>query len=298
VPDSARSERFSTLPRALDGHQHFWDPGRVDLPWLTDEHAAIDRPFTPEDLEPLLEPAGVDETILVQSACLDADTDLMFEHAGRHDWIAAVVAWVALEDPPRAAERLDALAAEPKLRGIRHLIHDERDPHWILRPKVLESLALLEKDGLILELPAVFPRHLGDVPELARSFPGLTIVIDHLGKPPIGSEDMPHWAELLAAAGAYTNVAAKISGLNTATARRDWSANDLRPCVERAVDSFGAGRLLCGSDWPVALLNGDYGRVWAETRAALELVAPGELDEMLAGTARRLYRLGEIQPRR
>jgi L-fuconolactonase len=115
----------------------------------------------------------------------------MFEHAAWHDWIGAVVAWLPLAYPDKAAERLDELAEQPKLRGIRHLIHDEDDPHWILRPMVLESLGLLEEQGLILELPAVFPRHLADVPELAHSFPRLTIVIDHLGKPPFGSDAFP-----------------------------------------------------------------------------------------------------------
>jgi L-fuconolactonase len=278
---------------AVDGHQHFWNPARVPLPWLTDAHASIARAFAPEDLEPLLGAAGVGQTILVQSACSDEDTDAILEHASGHDWIAAVVAWVPLDAPERAAARLDELVRHPKLRGIRHLIHDEADPHWILRPSVLESLALLDERNLVLELPAVFPRHLGDVPELARRFPELTIVIDHLGKPPLGSTAFPTWAEELAAAAAHPNVAAKVSGLNTVLARPDWSGEDLRPAVETALAVFGSDRLLCGSDWPVALLNGDYLRVWAETRRALELAAPDRAHELLAGTARRLYSLQE-----
>jgi L-fuconolactonase len=273
----------------IDGHQHFWDPARVALPWLKPEHDAIARAFEPDDLAPLMRAAGVERTVLVQSACSDEDTDLMLEHARRHDWIAAIVAWVDLQRPERAAARLDQLAAEPRVRGIRHLIHDEPDPHWILRPAVLESLALLEDRGLILELPVVFPRHLGDVPELARSFPRLTIVIDHLGKPPIGRDGFSDWARELAGAAEHPNVAAKISGLNTALDRPDWGADDLRPAVETALAAFGPDRLLCGSDWPVALLNGNYGRVWAETRRVFELVAPDDAEQLLTGTAERLY---------
>jgi L-fuconolactonase len=276
---------------AVDGHQHFWDPARVPLPWLRPEHDTIARAFEPEELSPLLRPAGIERTILVQSACSDEDTASMFERAAGREWVAAVVAWVPLEAPARAAERLDELAAEPKLRGIRHLIHDEADPHWILRPRVLESLALLEERGLVLELPAVFPRHLADVPALATAFPRLTIVVDHLAKPPIGRETFPAWAEQLAAAAEHPNVAAKISGLNTVIDRPDWSAADLRPAVATALAAFGAERLLCGSDWPVCLLNGDYAQVWTETRRVLELVAPDRLDDLLGGTARRLYRL-------
>jgi L-fucono-1,5-lactonase len=217
----------------------------------------------------------------------------MLRHAREHAWIAAVVAWVPLLEPARAAKRLDELVSEPKVRGIRHLIHDEPDPHWILQAPVLESLRLLEERELVLELPVVFPRHLGDVPELARTFPRLTIVIDHLGKPPIGRDGFGEWARQLEAAAAYPNVAAKISGLNTASSRPDWSADDLLPSIEVALRAFGPERLLCGSDWPVSLLNGgDYVRVWHETRRALSQAAPGALDDLLAGTARRIYRLG------
>lgn len=243
-----------------------------------------------------MERAGVAKTVLVQSACSDEDTELMLEHAARHDWIGAVVAWVDLQRSGQAAARLDELAAHPRVRGIRHLIHDEEDAHWILRPAVLESLALLEQRGLLLELPAVWPRHLGDVPQLARAFPRLTIVIDHLAKPPIGRDAIQRWARELEAAAAHANVAAKISGLNTAIDRPDWSAADLRPAVETAVAVFGPDRLLCGSDWPVALLNGDYERVWAETRRVLELVAPDALDALLWRTATRLYGLDQAGP--
>lgn len=281
---------LSTGWRAIDAHVHVWDPARVPLEWLTDEHAPIARAFAPEDVAPLLQAANVGEAILVQSACLDADTDVMLEHAARHEWIAAVVGWVALADSTRAAERLDELATESKLRGIRHLVHDEPDPHWILRPAVLESIRLLEERRLVLEIPAVFPRHLGDIPELARAFPRLTIVIDHLGKPPLGG-DLGAWAHQLDAAAEHPNVAAKLSGLNTATERRDWGADDLVPCVDAALSAFGASRLLCGSDWPVALLNGDYARVWKETRTAIARVAPDDAELLLAGTAERLYGL-------
>ena len=68
---------------------------------------------------------------------------------------------------------------------------------------------------LILELPCVYPRHLGDVPELAASFPDMTIVIDHLGKPPLRSAEMRSWETDLRSAASHRNVAAKISGLDT-----------------------------------------------------------------------------------
>ena len=275
----------------VDAHHHFWNLEREALPWMTAEHGVIRRTFQPADLEPLLERAGVSRTVLVQAACTDSDTDSMFEHAERHEWIGGVIAWVDLRSPVRALERLDELAGRPKLRGIRHLIHDEPDPHWILRDDVLASLALLEQRQLILELPCVYPRHLGDVPELATRFPDLTIVIDHLGKPPIGSDAMAQWAETLHAAAAHGNVVAKISGLNTALAAGDWDAGDLAEAVGVALAAFGPSRLMCGSDWPVALLNGDYERVWRETVRVISDCAPEHAEQLLSQTALRVYDL-------
>jgi L-fuconolactonase len=275
----------------VDAHHHLWNLEREAMPWMTADHAAIRRTFEPAELEPLLVRAGVSRTVLVQAACSDADTDSMFEHAARHDWIGGVVAWIDLCSPERARRRLDALSEQPKLRGFRHLIHDERDPHWILRSDVLDSLALLEERRFLLELPCVFPRHLGDVPRLAARFPGMTIVIDHLAKPPLAGEAMGEWAQALRAAASHANVAAKISGLNTALATSDWSAQDLREAVAVAVDAFGPDRLVCGSDWPVALLNGDYAKVWRETLRVIEDVAPLHAEDLLAHTALRLYDL-------
>jgi L-fuconolactonase len=88
-------------------------------------------------------------------------------------------------------------------------------------------------------------------------------------------------------------VAAKISGLNTIVAARDWSADDMREAVAVAVDAFGPDRLVCGSDWPVMLLNGSYEQVWHETLRVIDDIAPQHAELLLAGTAARLYDLGE-----
>jgi L-fuconolactonase len=258
---------------------------------MSNAHAAINRAFEPDDLEPLVRALEIDCTILVQSAARDDDTDYMFEVAANVPWVGGIVAWCALDSERRARSRLEELRGRPRLRGIRHLIHQEADPHWILRPAVQPGLALLEEMELVLELPAVYPDHLGDVPELARRHPGLSIVIDHLGKPPLETNQMEAWEELLRAAAGQPNVYAKVSGLNTVAPAPDWSADDLEPVVAVAVDAFGTQRLMCGSDWPVALLNGDHERVWRETTAAIQRVAGAEADQILTTTATSLYRL-------
>ncbi len=273
----------------VDAHHHFWNPARIPQSWMTEEHEAIDRPFEPRDLEPLLEASGISATVVVQSAADDRDTDYLFELVDETPWVGAVTAWCRLDDVDVARRRLGELAERPKLRAIRHLIHQEPDSHWLLRDEVQPALAMLEERGLLLELPAVFPDHLGDVPELARRYPGLILVVDHLAKPPIGGGAMAAWQALLEDAAACVNVVAKVSGLNTMVRRLDWDAGDLEPAVRVALDAFGSDRLVFGSDWPVALLNGSYESVVRETAEAIRSVAGRDSDAILGGNALRLY---------
>ncbi len=280
-------------PARVDAHQHFWSLQEVEYPWLTPAgYGPIYRDFGPGDLEPLLREAGITHTITVQAANSFADTDAMLARAGGCDWIAAVTGWVPLLDPTETERALDRYCRDQRFCGVRHLVHDEPDPDWLLRAPVRASLALLSERGVVFEIPAVFPRHLVHVPVLAEWLPELRIVIDHLAKPPIDRGELEPWATQLAAAASYPHVYAKVSGLNTAADPKRWSAEDLRPFVEVAVERFGPERLMFGSDWPVCLMAGDYMRVWEETVRMLDGLVPGPArDAVLGGTAENVYGL-------
>jgi L-fuconolactonase len=275
----------------VDAHVHLWDVKVNPQPWITDELSTLARTLGPDELQPLLAAAGVESVVAVQGACLDLDTDYLFSVAARHECIGAVTAWVDLLDRHAAEARLEQLAATGKLRGVRHLVNIEDDEHWLVRAPVLDSLALLERLGLILEVPAEFPRHFDDIRALAGRFGQLRIVVDHLGKPPLGTGLMQTWETKLRALAPFENVFAKVSGLNTALKDPAWQADDLRPAVDVAVEAFGPERLLWGSDWPVALLNGTYERVWAATQELVTAVAGSGAVDILGGTAERLYAL-------
>jgi len=279
----------------VDAHHHFWNTATNELPWMAPDQDAIVGIFEPETLAPSLAAHGIDRTVLVQAADLDSDTDYMLELAADVAWVGAVTGWLPLADPTRCRRRLAELVRHSKFRAVRHLIHFEPDPHWIMQPDVLQSLALVAESGLILELPVVFPNHFEDTAELAGRFPELRLVIDHLGKPPIGSDRMDEWEALIRACADHRNVYAKISGLNTCMSRADWDVEDLIAPVKVAVDCFAPDRLMCGTDWPVALLNGDYDRVWRTLVEALELVAPDGVPLILGETARDLYELDRAE---
>lgn len=279
----------------VDAHHHIWDLSSGMYTWLTPAYGPVYRSIGADEIEPYLAAAGIDRTVVVQAANDLRDTDFLLAAAAANPWIGAVVGWVPLDRPTEAAAALDRFDADPLLHGVRHLIHDETDPDWIVRPAVLEGLAVVEERGLVYDVVGVYPNHLRHVPFLAERFPRLTLVIDHLAKPPLRSSDpgdMSRWAAQLRAAAEHPNVVAKLSGLDTA-ARPDWTVDDLRPAVDVAFEAFGAERLMFGSDWPVSILGGDYERWFA---AILELLAdrtPAERDLVLGGTAQRVYRIKE-----
>ncbi|MEK0315082.1 amidohydrolase family protein [Cohnella sp. 56] len=277
----------------IDAHQHFYDFGRVPYSWPTPNEPALYRYLGPEELEPLLADAGIEKTVVVQADHSLLETDYLLEAAAERPWIAGIVGWVPLDRPDEAAKQLERLVGNPYFKGVRHLIHDESDPDWVVRDTVVEGLKALAAYGVPFDVVAVLPRHLEHVVTIAERVPELRMVIDHLGKPPIKSGGREPWAGLLARAAECPQVYGKVSGLNTAADPDGWSWRDLKPYIDHAVAHFGADRLMFGSDWPVANLAGDYRSVWQATNLALADYSEADRQAILGGTAMRFYGLKE-----
>lgn len=277
-------------PVRVDAHQHFWDVESGAYSWPTPADGPIYRTFRPEELEPELSPARIDATVLVQTVDTLAETDAMLDAAARHPFIAGVVGWVALDDADATARALDARRDGP-LRGIRHLIHHEPDPEWLTRSDVDDGLTLLAERRLSFDVVAVFPRHLRLVPRVADRHPDLTLVIDHLAKPPYRGDGWDRWEAELRQAAARPNVAAKLSGLDTAWGP-GWDLVRIGPAVDVALEAFGPDRLLFGSDWPVCRSVSTYRAVVEAADTMIQSLGPAERAAIMGGTADRVYRLG------
>jgi len=264
----------------IDAHVHLWD-GPLD--WMTGESAVLARPYCLEELRPSLVAHGVDGVVLVQTHSGLEETRRFLALAGLEDVVAGVVGWVDLTAPD-VATVLAELGESPHLVGIRHQVHDEPDPAWLLRDDVLHGLGAVRDAGLAYDL-LVRPRELPAALELVRRLPDLRLVIDHAAKPPVASGELEPWLTLMAPFAALESVSCKVSGLVTEADWKRWKPDDLAPYVSHLVDWFGPERLLFGSDWPVCLLAASYDEVFAAYEQVLGDLTP------LAETSARVYRL-------
>lgn len=277
---------------AIDAHHHFWDPDRGDFPWMTGALAPIRRVFTPEDMRPLLAPAGVEKTVLVQTQANLSESREFLAIAEATDFVAGVVAWVDLTAPDVGAD-LDALIAGPGGRwlvGIRHQVHDEADADWLGRADVRRGLAEVAARGLVYDL-LLRPREMPAALACVRALPGLRFVIDHIAKPEIAQGGFAAWEALMQPFGAEAHVACKLSGMVTEADWAAWTPADIRPYIDRTLDIFGPQRCMIGSDWPVSLLASDYARTMALVRDAIAGLPEADQRAVLWDTAALTYRL-------
>ncbi|KAE8765289.1 amidohydrolase family protein [Georgenia thermotolerans] len=283
----------------IDTHVHVWDltggPYGVTYPWLTPDFGALHATHTLDQVLPDMAGLGVTGMVLVQASDSLAETDELLRVAATSPLPTAVVGWLPLADAA-AAERELARRPDPRLVGARHLIHDEPDPRWMLEPPVAVGMAMLERHGLVFDAVAERPDLLTQVPQVARRHPRLTIVVDHLGKPPVTapwrSEAADEWRRNVADAAGWPNIYGKVSGLGTIS-RGPWHVSQWRPYLEHALEAVGAERLMLGSDWPVCTQNGDYPSVMGALLELLEELSPAERQAIRAGTAARVYGVGD-----
>jgi L-fuconolactonase len=259
---------------------------------MTGPFAPLRRPIGPPDLRPELELCGIDATVLVQSRNDIAETHQLLAMALETAWIAGVVGWVDLTDPA-VSDTIALIRATPAGRylvGLRHLVHDEPDPDWLLRSDVHRGLQAVEKAGLAYDL-LVRSRELPAALQVARRFPGLRLVVDHLAKPSIRTGEIESWASLVNGFRRLDNVVCKVSGLATEADWASWQTQDLRPYVAEAFDVFGSDRWLFGSDWPVCLLAATYEQVFQTAMGILRDLTGKEPNVALSDCAVRTYRL-------
>jgi L-fuconolactonase len=273
----------------IDAHQHFWRYVPAHYPWITDRLDILKRDYMPADLEGDLEALGFTGTVAVQARQDVEDTRFLLELSERHPFIRGVVGWVDLCSA-QVGSQLETCARHSRLVGVRHIVHDEPDDDFMLRPDFRAGISRLRDFGLTYDL-LVFPRHISRAVSLVDEFPDQPFVLDHIAKPLMREQRMTPWADDVRRLADRPNVMCKLSGLVTEADWGAWKPQDIWPYLDVIVDAFGTSRLMIGSDWPVCTLAADYARTLGLVIDYVERRYPAAADAILGGNAAAFYGL-------
>ncbi|MDR1824744.1 MAG: amidohydrolase family protein [Bifidobacteriaceae bacterium] len=266
----------------IDSHVHIWGEELLAAPWLQGAfEAPIKRPIGLDDWAAAV---GHGQAILVTADETRPGQTLQLARAAASPRVAGVVGWVDLA-AGQVADQLADLKANPggdKLKGIRQSLMGV-DSDWWRDPATAAGLAAIEAAGLVFEA-LIGAAQLPLVAQVAECWPGLTVVIDHLGNPARGGADLPQWRRDIGQVAAQPNVYLKLSGLYVP----DQQYGELAHAARVA---FGAERLMWGSDYPVATLHGPADGPWRQAQLAAATWSAQEQAALFGGTAARAYRL-------
>jgi L-fuconolactonase len=126
------------------------------------------------------------------------------------------------------------------------------------------------------------------LPSVSTRHPESDLVLDHLGKPQVG-ENLDQWRASVRAAAENPRLVAKVSGLYARGRRATY--DDLAPVFDWAVECFGPERLMVGSDWPIAQVNGGLSGTWRILQRLIDSLPANAREAIRVGTATRVYGL-------
>jgi L-fuconolactonase len=283
-----RAQSGSGKVEKIDAHHHLWKYSPEEYPWMLEGMDAIRRDFLIEELNEVRRQGFIDAVVTVQARQSLTETDWLLDLASRYSFMRAVVGWLPLVDSSIAAV-LERYSAFSKLRGVRHVLHDEVDDFYMLRKDFNQGIALLKDFGLCYDI-LIFERHLPQTIKFVDQHPKQVFILDHIGKPRIRDRVLSPWREHIRELARRDNVYCKLSGLVTEADWNKWTEADLRPYIEIVLEHFGPKRVMFGSDWPVSLVACPYAK-WVDVviRSVAQLTT-AEQDAVLGETAKIAYR--------
>lgn len=272
----------------IDSHHHLWNPARGDYGWMPDDDPILSHKYGLDDLKQVADQNGIRRTVLVQAAPSVNETEYMLGIADSTDLIGGVVGWINFEDQADR-QQLERLSNHPKLKSVRPMVQDIEDDQWVLRSDIRWAFdAIIDLD---LRFDALgFPRHSAKFLELFQRHPDLKVVIDHCMKPQIADDGFDAWAGDIEKLATQTGALIKMSGLVTEAGGKA-EQKPMQPYIDHVVSSFGADRIMWGSDWPVSRLSMEYGDWLALAGSLTDHLNAAEKDAIFSGTAQRFYGL-------
>jgi L-fuconolactonase len=277
----------------IDSHHHIWDLDVRPQTWMQgDELKPISRTILMNELEPELEKASIDYTVVVQTVPLVDETPELLDLSIAHPKVCAVVGWLDLESEdirPQLDKYLKHKGGD-KLVSIRDMAQDKSDPNWLLREDVVKNIHRVSEYELTFDI-LTRPPQLAAAVKMVKLSPNNIFVLDHISKPYMAKGDFQPWADQISEIASHENVSVKVSGLFTEANWSDWSNQTFLPYFDHILKSFTPSRMMFGSDWPVCLLAATYSQTINLMEELSRQFTKAEQDSFWSGTAKQFYRL-------
>lgn len=293
----------------IDPHHHLWDVEHNRYPWLQ-ENAL--QPRLEGDIGPIAKNYLLEDYLadtrnqnLVKSVHIECgwdpsdpvgETEWLQRLADKHGYPHGIVARATL-DAPGVERILEGHAGYRNIRGIRHSINWHPDPakRYVTRPDLIRTEAwrrgfgLLRRFGLSFDLQ-LYPAQMADAAALAYAHPDVLLILNHTGMPvDHDQEGLDLWRRGMRDLAAARNVVVKISGLGAVIP--NWTVGSIRPFVLETIETFGVGRCMFASNFPVDKLWSDFDAVYAAFREITEPFSGAERRLLFHDNAVRYYRL-------
>ena len=257
--------------------------------WITPEMAVLRRDFMPQDLEPVLKESGIAGCVVVQVNQNREENLFQLDNAKHHDFIKGVVGWVDLQAAD-IDDQLKDLSCNQKLKGFRHILQGEQDRTLMLKPDFLRGIKALATYNFSYDI-LIYPDQLQYIPEFVEKFPDQRFVIDHIAKPDIRLGKIEEWSDGIKILRNYDNLYCKVSGMITEADWSNWHSEDFDPYLDVIFETFGAKKLMFGSDWPVCLVAGEYKDVVSIAERYVAKLTANEQSLFWGGNSKTFYNL-------
>ncbi|MFN0110854.1 MAG: amidohydrolase family protein [Blastocatellia bacterium] len=276
----------------IDTHQHLWDLDKLPYSWTANQ-PKLNRSFRINDYLEATQGIEIIKSVHVEAdideAFIPDETRYILELSERDDNPLSGVVANGRPEYDNFRESLLPFAKHPNLKGIRRLLQSEPD-ELSTTTTFTENIRSLAEFGLSFDI-CVRDHQLPLAIRLVKECPNVSFILDHCGNPDIKNRNYDLWRERIAEIASLPNVVIKVSGIVVNTDVENWTVEDLRQAVEHVIASFGWGRVMFGSDWPVCTLAASY-RQWFDALNFLVKDASEENKRKLfKENAERVYRL-------
>jgi len=265
-----------------DAQVHIWELDRPDRPWPKGEQRERHRPngLSAEEMLAEMDAAGVDRAVIVPPSWIGSNNATGLESAAKYPNRFAVMGRF---DPqaPDAKAQLEGWLSQPHMLGIRITFNLPVYVSWLEDGSLDWFWAACER--LNIPLMVLLSGLLDKAATIAQRHPGLTLIIDHMGRPS-GSFGAAAFADLddLLALARYPNVRVKTTSAPSYS-EQPYPFSDIHPFLRRIYLAFGPRRLLWGSD--ITRLRGTYPECLALFKEGLDFLSSDDKEWVLGKTA-------------